>query len=332
VSLRIILEDLELSYKQAERETEIELPLKTTPFKEWVEKLYRYSSGEKLLEELLYWKKVEETHTEPLPKNRTARENRIGNTHWLTFKLSKEYTGKLLKEVNKAYNTEINDILLTGLALALNQWAGLETVAIHMEGHGREEIIDGVDITRTVGWFTSLYPVVIDVRNAADISLVVKNTKEILRAVPNKGIGYGILKYLTPADKKQGVTFKLKPEIGFNYLGQFNNDLRTDLFSPADISPGNSISPALEREYALDVMGLIPTDELEIMIAYNKEEFDEENISILSQAYERSLKKIIDHCAAKEETESTASDYTSSDFDEAELDSIAEELEESFNA
>lgn len=332
VSLRIILEDLELSYKQAERGIEIELPLKTDSFKDWVEKLYRYASDEKLLEELSYWKKVVGTHTESLPKTRNARENRIRDINLLNFKLSKEYTGKLLKDVNKAYNTEINDILLTGLALALNQWAGLESAAIHMEGHGREEIFEGVDITRTVGWFTSLYPVVIDVRSADDISRAVKRTKEILRAIPNKGIGYGILKYLTPADKKQGVSFDLKPEIGFNYLGQFSESVNTGIFSAADISSGSPMSPDLERDCVLDVMGVIPYDELEIMIAYNKEEFDEENMSMLIRAYERNLKAIIDHCVTKEDTESTPSDYTSSDFDEAELDSIVDELGESFGA
>lgn len=332
VSLRIIAEDLELSYKQVQRNMAVELPLKTTSFKEWVEELYRYASMGKLLEELSYWKSVEETHTDTLPREKIADDNRNCNTHWLTFKLSKVYTGKLLKEVHKAYNTEINDILLSGLALALNQWAKLETAAIHLEGHGREEIIEEVDINRTVGWFTSLFPVVIEMRNTTDISRVIKHTKEILRAVPNKGIGYGILRYLTPADKKQGVTFKLKPEIGFNYLGRFDNNVRADIFNPADISPGNTISPEMEREYTLDVLGFIPDEELEMMIAYNKEEFAEENISILCQAYETSLKTIIDHCVAKEETEATASDYTSSDFDEAELDSIAEELAESFNA
>uniref|UniRef100_UPI0021B523DC condensation domain-containing protein n=1 Tax=Paenibacillus xylanexedens TaxID=528191 RepID=UPI0021B523DC len=90
-----------------------------------------------------------------------------------------------------AYKTEMNDVLLAALGLAMQEWTGHETLAIHLEGHGREEVLDDVEVTRTVGWFTSIYPVVFDLKKAEGIGYWIKSFKEKLRRIPNKGVGYG---------------------------------------------------------------------------------------------------------------------------------------------
>ena len=113
----------------------------------------------------------------------------------------------MLKHVNKAYSTEINDILLTALGMALRDWTGENKFAVNLEGHGREDIINDINITRTVGWFTAIYPVILDVSKIEDISYQIKLTKENLRHIPSKGIGYGIIKYLTLPENKEGFSF-----------------------------------------------------------------------------------------------------------------------------
>jgi iturin family lipopeptide synthetase C len=330
VSYRILIEDFEAIYKQIQKGEKINIPLKSTSYKEWAEKLYEYSNKEELLEETDYWKEIEQTHILPLQKEEVCKQNIQKNLRTMSFELSKAYTEKLLKEVNRAYNTEINDILLSALGLALKAWRGIGKNLISLEGHGRENIIEDVDITRTVGWFTSVYPVILDMETIEDISSAIKRTKDMLRRIPNKGIGCGIIKYLTEPGKKNGMVFNLKPEIGFNYLGQFDQDIQSDLFQPADISPGNSIGLHFQREHVLEVIGLISEGLLRMSIDFNNEAYDEKNISALVDHYETRLKQIIDHCVELEKPQLTLSDLSSPDFDEDEVHSIFDELKDTF--
>ncbi|MFZ5987147.1 MAG: amino acid adenylation domain-containing protein, partial [Bacillota bacterium] len=169
ISWRIILEDFETIYRQIEQGREASLPAKTSSYKEWADKLDEYSRDISF-EEIQYWKGIEAAEYTPLPKDKVSDEKRLKDGISLSIELPREQTDKLLKEVNVAYNTEINDILLAALGGAIKEWAGHEKVLINLEGHGREEIGEGVDITRTVGWFTSLYPIVIDVADSQDIA------------------------------------------------------------------------------------------------------------------------------------------------------------------
>ncbi len=328
VSWRILLEDFTTAYNQVEKGEEIRLPLKSTSFKEWANALVNYSNSQKLLQELPYWKQLTETSISPLPKDRTTADQRVQNTRELSLELSREYTEKLLKEVNQAYNTEINDILLSALGLALQQWAGQEKIWLDVEGHGREDISDDIDVTRTVGWFTSLYPLLLDISGIDDLPTMIKNTKEMLRHLPNKGIGYGILKYLTPAQMKPDCRFDLQPEIKFNYLGQFDEDLDTNRFGLADISPGNPISLNSQREYLLDIYGIINQKRLKLSVSYNTREYDEERILGLINSYEERLVQIIDHCTGKEDTELTVSDFSTTQMDTEDMENMFEVLEE----
>ncbi len=330
LSWRILFEDFTSLYQQIEkgvREDDLEIPLKTTSYKEWAEKLDKYSNSKEFLTELDYWRNLEEINAPALFKgNRNKRSKNKGSTE-RTFQLSEEYTEKLLKQVSSAYNTEINDILLAALTLALNDWIGAEKITMSLEGHGREDIIPGVDIARTIGWFTSAYPVVFDMRNKREISSAIINTKETLRKIPNKGIGYGILKYLTKEENKQGIEFRLNPGLSFNYLGQFDDDVNTGLFKAADISSGNVVSLNSDRISAIGIVGMVFDGKLRINVNYDNRNFEENEIRDMVNGYEKRLVQIIDHCTAKEDTELTLSDFTSS-IEEQEAEQVFDILSE----
>ncbi len=330
VSVRVLLEDFEVLYKGLHRSEPVQPPSKTTSFKEWSEKLYGFANSAAFLEELPYWQEKEQIPAEPLPADRSAARNKLADTRQETVKLSREDTAKLLKQVHRAYNTEINDILLAALGLAFKRWAGMDTVMVDLEGHGREEILENVDITRTVGWFTSLYPIVIDMKQVQDHDpgTLIKRTKEMLRRVPNKGIGYGLLKYLTAPEKRPGLSFRRKSSITFNYLGQFDEDIDTDFYRMAEISQGDVISKEYEREYPLEINGIIVGQTLTMTVIYNKEEYNRKTIAALAEQYRQCLCQLIQHCVSKEETELTVSDLTSADFDQQEMEEILEGLGE----
>ncbi|MCP4150943.1 MAG: amino acid adenylation domain-containing protein [bacterium] len=333
VSWRILFEDLETAYGQLEKGENINLPLKSTSFKEWAEKLHRYSRSKELLEELDYWKEVEATACPPLPVDNHVGKRNIADTHILSMTLCKDYTSKLLKDCHKAYNTEINDLLLAGLGLALKHWAGMDNISVYLEGHGREEIIADTDITRTIGWFTSLFPIILNVdgEQRERITPVIKKTKEMLRNIPNKGIGYGILKYLTPKSEKQDVKLYLAPQIAFNYLGRFDRDITSSFFQNKEISTGNSIALNTPLEYSLEIIGMVTEETLNMSVSYCPKEYRESKMQEFLDAYKQNLEKIIDLCTEKKETELTLSDLSSSDLKEDEMESIFGELEETFS-
>ena len=324
VSWRILLEDFVQAYKQLSNSMDISFPEKSDSFMAWSQKLKIYAKSESLLEEIKYWKKIEDMNFQKLNKDYKIEKRKVEDCNELSMDLSIKHTQTLLQKVNKAYNTEINDILLTCLGLSLKKWCGTSKIPNILEGHGRERIINEIDINRTIGWFTSHFPVVLNLEKSNDISYNLKNIKEILRKVPNKGIGYGILKYLTPKQFQKNITFKVYPEIRFNFLGQFNkNSISKDFnFSINNITI--SEDPQHESIFALDIYGIIIKDRLYLKFNYNKNEYKKETILKLIEITKNILLKIIKHCINKKEPEFTPADFDDKDLSQEELDSINE--------
>jgi amino acid adenylation domain-containing protein/non-ribosomal peptide synthase protein (TIGR01720 family) len=335
ISWRIFLEDFETLYKGIQKGENPGLPLKTTSFKEWAEKLSTYanSRGRQLLQELTYWQKVQKTPVMSLPKDKTIEpaENILKNNRRESLVLSRQDTEKLLTDVHRAFNTEINDILLTALGLAIKEWAGIDVLVLDLEGHGREDILEQVNISRTIGWFTSVYPVVIALEHTNDLAALIKQTKEMLRQVPARGIHYGMIRYLTAPANKQNLEFEQRPEIGFNYLGQFDKDIDTDLYRFTNVPCASPISEEFTRDHTLEIAGMIVNQALSITITYNKKEYTGKKISNLAESYRENLVKVIRFCSSREETEITVSDLSSADINQEEMDSILNELQDTFS-
>ncbi|SHJ99133.1 non-ribosomal peptide synthase domain TIGR01720/amino acid adenylation domain-containing protein [Clostridium cavendishii DSM 21758] len=326
VSWRIIFEDFEKGYEMAKRGKKIVLPRKTTSFKEWAEKLNQYRINNKFRTEINFWNTLEGQQIKKLPKDKEVEERYRKDIKTITVSLSENDTETLLKKVNRAYNTEINDILLTALTLAIYRWTGENKVLINLESHGREDIIDKVDISRTIGWFTAQYPVILEVDKYNEISVSIKNVKECLRRIPNKGIGYGILKYLSSTKQNEKVDFKLQPEICFNYLGQFDEDINSSFFELSVVDNGNNISLENISLYSLDILAIVIKKSLRISISYSIKEYNEEKIRSLIMGYKDNILKIIEHCNNVKKDEVTISDITSEDISKDELDDYMNKL------
>ena len=322
ISWRILFEDFATGYRQVVDKQEIDLPPKTHSFKEWAENIQKYSVSSELLGEVQYWRNIENTKVGRLPKDYETTSNKVSDSSSIEMRISKEYTDKLLRNTNKAYNTEINDVLLAALGLAIKEWTGENKVLVSLEGHGREDIIPNMNITRTIGWFTSIYPVILDCEKSYDIGYYVKVVKEGLRKIPNKGVGYNILKYITPKEYISDLEFKLNPQISFNYLGQFDNDVDKGVFNISSISTGDDISKESNRLCDININGMIIGDELSLSFEYNKDEYDLATITELVEGYKKVLLNIIQHCVQKEETEMTPSDFDYKEISIEELEML----------
>ena len=297
VSWRILFEDLAEGYRQALEGEEIRLPAKTHSYREWADKLFEYADRKELLEEIGFWRSQEDMEIKPLPKEGAGNENRYRESGDLVVTLTEEETTRLLSNVNQAYNTEINDLLLTALGLTFKEWTGGDRLAVNLEGIGREEVIDGVDITRTVGWFTTIYPAIVDLGNSDEIGRQIQAVKEGLRRIPNRGIGFGILRYLTQRENRAELKFSLKPEILFNYLGQFDSDINTEVFGISPLPSGQAVSLENQRLAALEINCLVTGGQFSCRFNYHKGEYQESTIAKLVDNYRKNLLAIIEHCA-----------------------------------
>ena len=309
VSWRILFEDIANLMQQYKNGEPLSLPPKTDSFKLWAEKLKEYADSPTFLKEKNHWARLETT-TIPRIEKDFPGDNYLKDTDTVSFALSEEKTRQLLTEANAAFGTEINHILLTGLALGIKKTWGHDCTAISLESHGRERIIEDIDISRTVGYFTSVYPILLDASYENHLERQVKEIKETLRQISNRGIGYGILRYLTSELHKKEIDFKLNPQVSFNYLGQFDADVQQGALEIAKESPGSHQDLTEKRNHELEISGIISNKQLIMNIVYSKNHFKAETVKTLMNHFQSELSRVIEFCAAREQRELTPSDFT----------------------
>ena len=329
VSWRILLEDFEAACDELGKGEAVKLPAKTTSFREWAGRLNEHARSSALDKEADYWLAAASGESRPLPVDFRRGANTQASAGAVSVGLSADETAALLTEVPQAYNTEINDVLLSALALALTSWTGDRLARIHLEGHGREELFEEVDLSRTVGWFTTLFPVTLDVGGARGPGEVLKSVKEQLRRIPQRGIGYGMLRYLRGEDDPVAARLRSQPEpeISFNYLGQFDPAPPASPFAVAAGPMGPLHSPRARRSHLISVNGVVAEGRLRVDFGFSESSHRRDTIERLAQAFIEALRSLIHHCTAPGAGGYTPSDFAEAGLDQEELDSLIAELE-----
>ena len=319
VSWRILLEDLPTILLQLSRREEVSLPLKTTSFRHWAGKLAEYAQSGEARGEFDYWMSVVEGALVQLPVNDVRGTNFEADVVNVVVSLEADETQALLKQIPAAYGTEINDALLAALAEALSQWTGSRAILVTLEGHGREDILPGIDLSRTVGWFTTAFPIRLEAVPDARSIETLQHVKEQLRRIPRKGFGYGLLRYLCEDDSIRGeLSRQPEAEIGFNYLGQMSQSQAREedqAFRLAKENVGPMSSPRAGRSNLIDINGGIAEDRLQIVWSFSEKQILRPTIESVAGEFIAALRRIIAECQAPD-----AGGYTPSDFDLAGLD------------
>ena len=293
VSWRFIVEDFVRVYKTLKEGKEVHISAKTSSYKDWAEAIENYANNGEALNEVDYWNSVVIDDEVKLQVKDSSNKKSMNSNKLLTASLEEKETEVLLKEVNKAFNTEINDILLTALSSSIKEVFGQNKIAINLEGHGREEILKGIDINRTVGWFTSIFPVVLECDHENMAQNIIRN-KEIREAIPNKGVGYGMLKYL---NKDKVIKNEETPNVCFNYLGQVaENNLEKNNITMSSLNINCDIGDEITSIYDMDLSCIIKNNKLVVNISFNNEKIDEETAEKIIDSYIKELSKIIKFC------------------------------------
>ncbi len=329
VSWRILLEDLELLLNTISEGKEPAPVQKGISYRQWHHTLEKYGKTRRLLSQKEYWQNTIQSY-QPLPVD-TPHEGKMTAAEMgrHTTRLNAGQTRLLLQEVPRAYHTEINDILLCALAGTLCDWAGNNKIVIGLEGHGREPIHEDIDTSRTVGWFTTIYPLLLETVTDGEYGNQVKSVKEQLRKVPDRGIGYGVLKYINREPALRGGPVW---DIVFNYLGQFDNVVNeSNWFVGAAESSGAGISETWEQDEKLSVNGSVQSGELVLNWGYSNVHYKAATIHALADAFISRLADLIAHCMKQQQSGEL---FTPSDYGlgaEVSYDELDAFLEEPFN-
>jgi amino acid adenylation domain-containing protein/non-ribosomal peptide synthase protein (TIGR01720 family) len=333
VSWRILIEDFAQAYAQLKSGQPVTLPEKTTSFRHWAECLQSYAASSTVTGEADYWREVMNAPVAPLPRDhaRDESQNTAASAEDVVVRLSPAMTQALLTLVPAAYRSQINDALLTALTRAMSAWTKGDAIRIVLEGHGREELFDDVDLSRTVGVFTSFFPVVLSRTADEGPGHTLARVKERLRSVPARGLRFGLLTYMNPSTSLRaspstslraspatslgpsggvGATRDAAAEISFNYLGRFDGDGRSQVFSGlASESSGATQSAAGLRRYLIDVNGILNGATLEFNWTFSRHLHDRETIQAVADNFIRELELLVEHCR-----DGQSGGYTASDF------------------
>ncbi|MHA4842635.1 amino acid adenylation domain-containing protein [Flavitalea antarctica] len=331
VSWRILLGDLEEMFNELKNGLERGSRKKSGSYRQWYHALEQYMKSERLLSQLPFWQNIAKSYQELVTDKGYAQGVTVREISQYSEKLSAEHTRLLLHEVPRVYHTVINDFLLCALSLTLAKWSGRESITIGLEGHGREDIGLSVDTDRTVGWFTTIYPVLLEVSSNSGPDDWIKSVKEQLRQIPDKGIGFGILKHIVKDESLQG---KDPWDIKFNYLGQYDNLQKESQWLESANEPtgqGRSLSHNINEKFVINCH--VKDSELVVNWNYSTKHFDEKTILTLSTDYISTLIELINHCMTRQQSGEamfTPSDYgLGSDISYKELDRFLHGKDES---
>jgi len=327
VSWRIVLNDLAILCRQYVNGTQAVLPPKTTSFQTWAEELRHYASTGEASQAVAFWKSQSPAIASGVGTDSANSRNTYAAAKTVQRQLTIDETRRFVHQATKAYRTSPAELLLTAVAKTTAP-AGTHSVSIAMEGHGREELFDDVDLSHTVGWFTSLYPLVFQTPLSRDFEAWIIAIKEQSRAVPRHGIGHGVRRWLTGENVRSELVAFGKPKIAFNYLGSFDQLLPKDsLIRPAKEPVGPLCDPRNVRPHRWEIIAYIRDGQLCIEWTFSEALDDRQAMESKADRLIDGLRLLCEYCLKETTGRATPSDFPLAAADQQELDRVAELLQ-----
>ena len=327
VSWGILLQDLATACEQLRRGAPVSLPPGPVSFRRWSQRLSEHARSAALEPEIEHWLAPARQWIDRLPVDEPGGANIGANiesaSRTVAVSLDADETAALLDEAMRPYRMRIDEVLLAALARTLGEWTGSAAVLIDVEGHGREELFPDLHPSRTVGWFTSLAPVLLELPPGGDEDAVLMAVKEQLRRMPHRGIGYGLLRYLGDPAVADELRAQPAPEVSFNYLGRLDRAAPDSaLFAPAPEAIGPGRHPLAPRTHVLEVNSSIAGGELRIELTYSAELHRAATIDRLAQRLREHLRALMSHRRSAEADRFTPSDFPLAELDQEKVDKI----------
>ncbi|MDZ8262381.1 type I polyketide synthase [Nostoc sp. ChiQUE01b] len=333
-SWRVLLEDLQTAYQQLRQGKAIDLPPKTTSYKQWALRLEEYAHSANLQKAQNYWLSDRHQQVSPLPIDYSGSINNVASEQIVSVTLSAKDTQVLLQEVPAVYRTNTQEVLLTALVQAFTGWTGGNLLLVDLEENGREVStsgIDNADISRTVGWITTTYPVLLDLEKTDNPGDALKVIKEQLRSISSEGLDYGVLRYLSQDTVLQDKIRSLpQAEVAFLYVGQIAKSLPQDsLFQLTEELPDATRSLEATQPHKLHLIGTVTEGQLQLDWYYSKNLHQRQTIEKLSDNFVKALLSLITHCQSLETVEYTPSDFSVANINQENLSKLLAQVGQS---
>lgn len=321
VSWRILLEDLNTLVQQHQQGAPLQLPPKTSSYKAWSESLRAYAGSDDFAREKGYWENQAQLDVPAIQPDWAQATNLVRDEAAVSFALTEAQTHVLQARINPAFGTNMNDVLITAVVVGFREVFGHNRLSIDLEGHGREDVQEAVDTNRTVGWFTSIYPVVLDACGKGSLVEELVNVKETLHKVPRGGIAYGVMRYLgndgaTPAGREPA------SQIIFNYLGQFNSEISQLSYILANEKKGDERSGLQDLLYDFKIGAISVNGILHVSIHYSKNRYREATVNKILASMQEAMTKLVAVADEIKGTTVTPSDFTYKDLSVDDLENI----------
>jgi non-ribosomal peptide synthase protein (TIGR01720 family) len=320
VSWSILLEDLERAYV----DENVSL-VTSSSYRTWSHAL-RDGDAMPKEDERLFWLELSKKSFAAISTDHDTSTNLEGSTRQISFTLEQRETQELIEGLAISYNARPHEALLCALGVTMGEWLRGEAALIGVEHHGRETIASHLDLSRSIGWFTAYYPFELRL-NPIHLGERIAQTKDALRSVPRNGIGFGQLRYLGDAKTQAALDRIARPQILFNYSGQFEQTLGgLSRFKWIDVPTPHTRDANEQRAFLIELNAVIIQQQLRIEWIYSESVHRAETIERLGQRFSAALREIIAHCQARDSRKLTASDFASSGLNQSELDELLGEL------
>ncbi|NOK35298.1 non-ribosomal peptide synthase/polyketide synthase, partial [Corallococcus exercitus] len=322
VSWRVLVEDLEACYAAFAEGRSPELPPKSSSFQTWARRLEAHAASTALAREASLWTQALGASVAPLPTDASG-PNTHASERRLALAFDAEETRLLLQEVPTAWRASIDDVLLTALSLSLREWTGQTLARIHLEGHGREALFADVDLSRTVGWFTSLVPLQVELPAHGSAGEALRTVRDARRRLPHHGIGFGLLRWLAPHDTAASLRDTPAPEVAFNYLGQLDASVTSSrFFSLASEAIGSNLAPGGTRLHALELNGSVMGGRLQLTFSYSAHRHHEATIATLASRFQHHLRALITERHSEDARRFSPGDFPLASLSQPALDAL----------
>jgi microcystin synthetase protein McyA len=328
VSWRVLLEDFWTAYSQRVAGRNVALPPKTASFRQWASSVHDHADSPETRDELEMWLEQVDDMSVEIPTDATG-PNTVASVDTVTMALDVATTRSVLTEAPTATRTHIDDVLLAALGRTLTAWCGRDTVCVDLERHGREELSDDIDLSRTVGWLTNIAPARLTIHQDETPAASVRSIAAQVGRRRFRGIGFGALRYVSSDERVRERLAALPPRaLSFNYLGQFGRggQAQTGGIGAAPESPGPMRHRDGERTHLVEVNGSVVRDCLTFEWTFSRNLHSFSTIHALAEAMCDELRSLVATLSTTGPSVPSATDYPAARLTQHDLDTVLRQL------
>ncbi len=285
VSWRILLEDFMILYTQGLNKDKLQLNFKSNSYKDWSQQLLSFANPTELQENIDFWNNLIPDKIDLIPTDFNIKVSTIEDDETFNFQMGKRDTTKLIQKMQSSSKYTYEEVLLAATTQAIGHVLSVDNLLLDIEKHGRNTFFDNIDTSRTIGWFTLRFPIVLQSLGKLSPMELLNEILEKIRCDPKHQLAYPVIKYMMKKGEKTENIQSLMPEICFNNLGQFQPQDDLSKLKILDADKGNGADPKTNKRYKIELTTSVFNERLNIYIRASRKHYQPETIKKISDCF-----------------------------------------------